>query len=218
MITPGSTVAVGVSGGKDSMLLLTAMARYRCFSGVPFDLKAICLDMGFGNMDFSLLQRWCEKIDVELTIEPTNIAKIVFEARAEKNPCSLCSKLRRGALNNTALSLGCKTLALGHHADDLAETMLMGIIFEGRANTFKAKTYLDRKGVTVIRPLIYMREKDIIYAVNKAQIPIVKSTCPVDGATKRESMKTLIKSLREEYPGSDERIINAALNLMNKSV
>ncbi len=216
MIKDHDVVCAAVSGGKDSMLMLKALSVYRKFSPVPFTLKAICLDMGFGNMDFEQLEEYCKLLDVELVIRPTQIAEIVFARRQEKNPCSLCANLRRGALHNLALELGSSTIALGHHADDLIETFFLSLLYEGRFNTFKALTFLDRKQVKVIRPLIYLREKDIIFNVGKEQIPVIKSKCPVDGITKRHEMKDLIKQLSLQIPKSDERIIYAVKNFMNE--
>lgn len=216
MIKENDVVCAAVSGGKDSMLMLSALSIYRKFSAVPFTLKAICLDMGFGNMDFDKLEEYCRQLDVELVIHPTRISEIVFAQRQEKNPCSLCANLRRGALHNLALELGSSTVALGHHADDLIETFFLSLLYEGRLNTFKATTFLDRKQVKVIRPLIYIREKDIIYHVNKEQIPVIKSKCPVDGITKRHEMKEIIKQLSVQIPKSDERIIHAVKDFMNE--
>lgn len=215
MISEGDVVCAAVSGGKDSMLMLKALSLYRLFSPVSFTLKAICLDMGFGNMDFDKLKDFCQQINVPLTIRETQIAEIVFQQREEKNPCSLCANLRRGALHNLALELGSSKIALGHHADDLIETFFLSMLYEGRMQTFKAVTFLDRKQVTVIRPLIYMREKDIIYHINKEEIPVIKSKCPVDGITKRAEMKKLIKTLSVQIPKSDDRIINAVTDFMN---
>ncbi len=215
MIQDGDRICAGVSGGKDSMLLMAALANYRLFSPERFELYAVCLDMGFGA-DLSPLAAYAQKINVGFEIVPTRIGQIVFEARAEKNPCALCANLKRGALHNAAKALGCNKVALGHHADDLAETLLMSMFYEGRINAFKAVTYLDRKELTVVRPLIYMREKDIVYAVNKNAVPVVKSGCPADGATKREEMKRLIKALSREIPDCDERIICAAQPLLRK--
>ena len=215
MIEKDEIVCVGVSGGKDSMLLLKALNMYKNFATEPFKIKAICLDMGFGNINFDVLKKYCEELDVELIIEPSQIAQIVFEERAEKNPCALCANLRRGALHNIAIREGSRKLALGHHADDLMETFLMSILYEGRVNTFKAKTYLDRKDITVIRPMIYLKEKDVIYTVNRLNIPVIKSPCPVDKKTKREDMKDLIKYFSRTIPDSEKRIFRASKGYMD---
>ena len=212
MINNDDKICVGISGGKDSMLLLKALSLYSRFSPSPFDLTAVLIDMGFGG-DFSPLIHYAESLEIPLHIIPTSIGKIVFDERDEKNPCSLCAKLKRGALHNAALQFGCNKVALGHHSDDLAETLLMSVLYEGRINTFKAVTYLDRKKLTVIRPLVYMREKETLYAVNKNKTPFMKSGCPADGATKRELMKQMMKKISEIIPESDERIICSALPL-----
>lgn len=209
MIPANETVCVAVSGGKDSMLMLKAMALYSRFSPIPFSVHAISLDLGFGNMDYGGMREFCKTIGVPLTVKETKIGAIVFEHRKEKNPCALCSNMKRGALHNLALELGSHTVALGHHADDQAETFLLSLLYEGRMHTFQPVTYLDRKKITVIRPMIYIREKEIIYETNKQNIPVLKSNCPVDGNTKRAEMKQLIKQLQAQIPDSDERMIHA---------
>ncbi len=216
MIDAGETICVAVSGGKDSMLLLNALATYRNFSPIPFELHAISLDLGFKNTDYGKIAAYCESLDVPFALKETRIGEIVFERREEKNPCALCSNLKRGALHNLALELGSKKVALGHHADDLVETFLMSLLYEGRIQSFKAVTFLDRKGITVIRPLIYLREQEIIYAVNQEKIPVVKSNCPADGNTKREEMKQLVRELSQKIPKSDERMILAVKKYMDE--
>ena len=209
MIEPDELICVGVSGGKDSMLLLDAMARFQKFSPIPFRLHALCLDLGFKNIDFSSIKHFCEAINMPCTIKQTRIAEIVFEVREEKNPCALCSNLKRGALHNAALELGSTKLALGHHADDLIETFLLSLLYEGRIKTFQAVTYLDRKKITVIRPFVYLKESEIIYHANKEHIPVLKSGCPADGNTKRQEMKDLVKQLAHDIPGSEDRLFSA---------
>jgi len=209
MIEPDETICVAVSGGKDSMAMLAGMRSFANFSPIPFKVHALCLDTGFENMDFGALEKFCEEIDVPLTIKKTQIAQIVFETRKEKSPCSLCAKMRRGALTDAAKELGSHTIALGHHADDLIETFLLSLLYEGRIGTFKPVTYMDRSGVKAIRPLINLREQEIIYIVNKNNIPVIKSACPVDGITKREDVKELVKTLSKQFPESDERMIHA---------
>ena len=209
MIEPDETICVAVSGGKDSMAMLAGMRSFANFSPIPFKVHALCLDTGFENMDFGALEKFCEEIDVPLTIKKTQIAQIVFETRKEKSPCSLCAKMRRGALTDAAKELGSHTIALGHHADDLIETFLLSLLYEGRIGTFKPVTYMDRSGVKAIRPLINLREQEIIYIVNKNNIPVIKSACPVDGITKREDVKELVKTLSKLFPESDERMIHA---------
>ncbi|NLW69966.1 MAG: tRNA 2-thiocytidine(32) synthetase TtcA [Eubacteriaceae bacterium] len=208
MISPNDNITVGVSGGKDSMTLLTAMDLFRRFSPIPFDITGVCLDLGF-NADYKPMIDYCRERGIRLEIIPTNIGKIVFESRKESNPCALCSKMKRGALNNAALELGSRKVALGHHGDDLMETFFLELFYNGAVKTFKPVTRLDKKGITVIRPLIYLRESEIIYAANKEGIPKIESLCPADGATKREDMKTLIKKLSREIPDSDESILTA---------
>ncbi len=215
MIRPGDRVAVALSGGKDSTALLYALARYRKFSPVPFDLEAITLDMGFGGMDFTPLIELCRELDVPYTIRKTEIGPIVFDARKEKNPCSLCARMKRGALHDLAIERGCRVIALGHHADDAIETFLLSLFYEGRINTFSPVTWLDRKEITLIRPLIYVKEKSIIYDPELKNLPVVKSTCPADGHTKREDIKQLIKRLKEDIPEVDERILGAIENKEN---
>lgn len=208
MISPGDTVCVGVSGGKDSMVLLTALARFALFSPIEFNVHAVSVDMGLGA-DFKTLADYCDYIGVPLTVVPTQIGRLIFDVRKEKNPCALCSKMKRGALHNAMLELGCCKIALGHHADDFAETFLLGLFYEGSLNGLKPVTFLDRKQITVIRPLMYCREKEIIYAANKNRIPIIKSNCPADGKTKREEMKELIKELDRKDPQISKRLITA---------
>lgn len=216
MIRPEETVCVGVSGGKDSMLLLKAMVLYSKFSPTPFHVHAISLDLGFKNTDYESMRDFCSKLGVPLTIKKTKIGAIVFEHRQEKNPCALCSNLKRGALHNLALELGSHTVALGHHADDLLETYLLSLLFEGRMHTFQPVTFLDRKQVTVIRPMIYIREKEIIYETNKQHIPVLKSNCPADGNTKRAEMKQLVKDLQAKIPDCDERMIHAVRTMVDQ--
>ena len=217
MIEDGDRICVGVSGGKDSMMLLKALAAYRIFSPERFELYAVCIDIGLGAK-YETLVEFCEQIDVALVIKKTQIAQIVFEERKEKNPCSLCANLKRGALHNAALELGCKKIALGHHADDLMETFLLGLLYEGRMHTFNVYSHLNRKDVTIIRPFVYLYEREIVYSANKNNIPVVKSECPADGNTKREEMKELIKSLRTQIPDSDVRLFNAVKNFMDSQL
>ena len=196
------------------MLLLKALSMYRRFSPEKFELFAIVIDTGLGA-DFSPIEAFCKELDVPLIIKKTQIAQIVFDERKEKNPCSLCANLKRGALHNAALELGSRKIALGHHADDLMETFMLGLFYEGRLHTFKAVTELSRKEITVIRPFIYLYEKEIVYSVNKNNIPVVKSGCPADGYTKREDMKSLLKNITSDIPDSGVRIFNAVKNFMD---
>ncbi len=212
MIQPGDKIAVGVSGGKDSVALLAALARYRHFSPHSFQLEAITLDMGFKGMDFSPIQKLCAQLDVPYTVENTKIGPIVFEVRKEKNPCALCARMKRGALHDLALSRGCKKIAFGHHADDAVETFLMSLFYEGRINTFLPVTYLDRKDITLIRPFVFLKKSEILKSADVQSLPLVASTCPVDGVTKREETKQLICQLKEKIPGIDDKIMTAIQN------
>jgi len=210
MIADGDKIAVGLSGGKDSLALLAAMANYKLFSPEKFDLIAVTIDMGFKGMDLSPLYTFCEVLGVPFTVVKTDIAEVVFDIRKETNPCSLCSKMRRGALNTEIVRRGFNKLALAHHADDMAETMLLSLLYEGRLNTFQPVSFLDRTGVTVIRPFIYVSEKEI-KAYSK-YVPVVGNTCPADKHTQREYVKTLIKHIQKDIPFAKERILTAIDN------
>lgn len=209
MIEEGDCIAVGVSGGKDSLALLMALANLRRFYPKQFTVKAITLDMGFDDMDFSPLQYLCDELEVEFILRKTDIKQIVFDIRQESNPCSLCAKMRRGALHDTALANGCKKIALGHHHDDVIETYMMSLLYEGRINCFLPVTYLDRKGVTVIRPLIYTPETYIRSLSKRIDMPIIHSTCPADGNSKRQVVKDLLWSIEKENKGARQRIFGA---------
>lgn len=198
MIEDGDRIAVGVSGGKDSMTLLTALRQLQNFYPKKFELEAISLTMGIGNADFTPVAEYCRQIGVNYTIKETLIGKIIFEVRNEKNPCSMCANLRRGALHNEAKILGCNKVALGHHRDDAVETLLLSTFYEGRIHTFSPVTYLDRKDLYLIRPLIYTEEKQIKSVVKSENLPIVKSPCHVDGKTKRQFIKDLILELQKD--------------------
>lgn len=209
MIEDGDKIAVGISGGKDSLALLTALAGLRRFYPRKFDIIAISIDMGLEGMDFSPVAKYCEELGVEYKIVKTEISKIIFDVRKEPNPCSLCAKMRRGALNSAAVEHGCNKVALGHHFDDVVETFMLNLFFEGRIGTFSPVTYLSRMNVTVIRPLIYMPEKDVRYFASKTELPVVTSTCPADGNTQREEMKQLLSRLERENKGLRYRIFGA---------
>ncbi len=212
MIKPNELVSVGVSGGKDSMALLHSLNLYKRFSPVPFDLQAITVNLGFDGMDFTPVETYCRENGIPYISKETNIKKIVFDLKNEKSPCGLCSNLRRGALHNAALETGSRTVALGHHGDDAVETVFMSLLFEGRFNCFSPVTYLDRKGINLIRPFIYVREKEIIFNEKLKQLPIVKSTCPNDGFSKREEIKQLIRGMEKTYPDLPERVLHALEN------
>lgn len=209
MIEAGDKIAVGISGGKDSLTLLYALHGLKRFYPNPFDIHAVTVDLGFQNLALDKIKALCGELNVEYTIVKTDIAQIIFEERREENPCSLCAKMRKGALNQAIQAVGCNKVAYAHHKDDVVETMLMSLIFEGRFHTFSPVTYLDRTGLTVIRPLIYMREADVIGFVHKYNVPVVKSPCPADGHTKREYVKQLLRQLSRENPGVRERMFTA---------
>ena len=209
MIHEGDRIAVGISAGKDSLTLLHALAGLRRFYPKRFELVAITVDMGFEGMDFTPIRELCERLDVPYIIAKTEISRIIFDVRKEKNPCSLCAKMRRGALHNAAKEAGCNVVALGHHFDDVVETFMLNLFYEGRIGCFQPVTYLSRKDITVIRPMIYMPEKDIRYFANRVSLPVVKSTCPADGNTERESMKQLLHTLERENKGLRYRIFGA---------
>ncbi|MDE6701427.1 MAG: tRNA 2-thiocytidine(32) synthetase TtcA [Acetatifactor sp.] len=212
MIEEGDKIAVGISGGKDSLTLLYALHGLARFYPMHFQIHAVTVDLGFGNLNLDGIRELCRSMDVEYTVIETDIAPIVFEERAESNPCSLCAKMRKGALNQAIKEVGCNKVAYAHHKDDVVETMLMSLIFEGRFHTFSPVTYLDRMDLTVIRPLIYMNEADVIGFVNKYHVPVVKSPCPADGHTKREYIKNLLRDINHETPGVKERMFTAIRN------
>lgn len=210
MIQEGDRIAVGISGGKDSLTLLYALHGLQRFYPQHFELHAVTVDLGFQNLDLSKIESICrDELQIPYTIVRTDIADVIFEQRKEANPCSLCAKMRKGALNDAIKKEGCNKVAYAHHKDDVVETMLMSLIFEGRFHTFSPVTYLDRTGITVIRPLLYMNEADVIGFVNKNQVPVVKSPCPADGHTKREYVKQLLRQLNLENPGVKERMFTA---------
>jgi len=209
MIEDGDKIAVGISGGKDSLTLLTALAHMRRFYPKKYELVAITIDLGFNNLNLDKITEFCKDLDVEYVIVKTDIAQIVFEERKEKSPCSLCAKMRKGALNDAMKAKGVNKIAYAHHKDDVVDTMMMSLIYEGRFHTFAPVTYLDRTDLHVIRPLIYMNEADVIGFVNKNNIPVVKSPCPVDKHTKREYVKDLLRDLNRENPGVKQRMFTA---------
>ena len=209
MIEEGDTIAVGVSGGKDSVLLLCALARLRKFYPKKFDLVAITIDSAVPGMDFEPIKKLCEELEVPYYIEVVPTYEIVFLSRKEKNPCSLCAKMRRGALSTKLGELGIKKIALGHHFDDAVETLLMNLFQEGRIGCFQPVTYLDRTDVTQLRPMLYAEEREVQNAVNRLRLPVVVNTCPADGSTQREETKALLKELEERYPNLRRKIFGA---------
>lgn len=212
MIDDGDKIAIGISGGKDSLVMLHALHGLKRFYPKKFEIHTVTVDLGFHNLNLDKIVELCKNLDVEYTIVKTDIAKIIFEDRKESNPCSLCAKMRKGALNDAIKACGCNKVAYAHHKDDVVETMLMSLIFEGRFHTFSPITYLDRMDIHVIRPLMYMNESDVIGFVNKYDIPVVKSPCPADGNTKREYIKQLLRQLNLENPGVKERMFTAIQN------
>lgn len=209
MIEAGDRIAVGVSGGKDSLALLVALANLRKFYPKPYEVVAITLEMGYEEMDFSAVQALCDSLGVAYIRVPTQIKQIVFDIRKEPSPCSLCAKLRRGALHEAALAAGCRKVALGHHFDDVVETYMLSLVYEGRISCFKPVTYLDRKGITLIRPLLYTPEYYIRSFARRVELPIVENPCPADGNTKRQEVKELLRSLEQTHKGLRERIFGA---------
>ena len=196
MITPGETVAVGISGGKDSLVLLQLLAGLRQYS--DFKLEAVTIDMGLG-MDYSGVQAFCDRLEVPYTIVKTEIGPIIFDHRKEKNPCSMCSKIRK--------------IALGHHYDDAVETFMMSLIYEGRISCFQPVTELDRMGVTQIRPMLYIHERTVDNFANRMELPVVENRCPADKHTKREEIKQLVYDLSKTYPDLKERVFGAMQRL-----
>lgn len=211
MIEEGDSVAVGVSGGKDSVTLLCGLARLRTIIGVPFTLTAITLDLGFGGKetDYTPIAELCKELDVPYIVKRTQIGEVVFDIRKETNPCSLCAKMRRGALHDAAKEAGCNKIALGHHYDDAVETFMMNLFNEGRVGCFQPVTYLSRKDITMIRPMLYAPEKDVKSAVKRCELPVVKSKCPADGVTERTRMKEYLQNLEHERKGIKKRIFGA---------
>lgn len=209
MIQEGDKIAVGISAGKDSLALLLALRHLQYFYPKKFELEAITVSLGFQDFDLSNVIAFCEKLGVPYTVYETEIAKIIFDERKEANPCSLCSKMRKGALYEKAKALGCNKIALGHNKDDINETLLMSLFYEGRIHTMMPVMTLDEVDLTIIRPLIYVPERDIKYFAKKEQLPVVKSPCPADGNTKRETTKELIYTLEKEIPDLSSRIFGA---------
>ena len=212
MISDGDRIAVGISGGKDSLTLLYALHGLKRFYPHPFELEAITIDLGHPGFDVSKIRQLCEEMEIPYTVVKTDIAQIIFEERKESNPCSLCAKMRKGALNEAIKKTGCNKVAYAHHKDDIIETMMLSLIYEGRFYSFSPKTYLDRMDLTVIRPLMYVNEADIKGFRNKYDLPVVKSPCPADGYTKREYAKNLLRQLNLENPGAKERMFSAIIN------
>ena len=212
MILPGDKIGVGVSGGKDSLALLVFLAELRKYNSNPFTLEAITVDMGMG-MDYSRIEKLCNDLNVPFHLVKTEIGPIIFDYRKEKNPCSMCAKMRRGALNQAILDRGMNKLALGHHYDDAVETFMMSLLYEGRISCFQPVTDLDRTGIIQIRPMLYIHEKTIDNFVSRNELPVITNRCPVDKYTKREEIKQLVYDLSTTYPDLKERIFGAMQRL-----
>lgn len=209
MIENGDKIAVGVSGGKDSLALLCALAKLKRVLPFKYEIVAITIDMGLPDMDFSPIKELCRELEIAYHIVKTEIYEIIFNVRKEKSPCSLCAKMRRGALHDAALELGCNKIALGHHFDDVVETFMLNLFFEGRIGCFRPVTYLSRKNITMIRPLIYTQEKEVKRFAKGAELPVVKSNCPADGHTERARMKELLAGFDSMHRGLYYRILGA---------
>ena len=210
LIQKGDKIAIGISGGKDSLSLLYVLSQYKKYILNDFEIVAIAVDLSGGKNDYSKIKEFCENLNVDFIIVPSNVFEIVFEIRKEKNPCSLCANLRRGLLNSKAKELGCNKAALGHHRDDLIETFLLSLFFEGRMSTFKPSSYLSRTDITVIRPLLYCEEKDL--AKESINFPILKNLCPADKNTQREKAKSILATLESLYPNCKEKLFNAIIH------
>lgn len=209
LIEDQDRIMIGVSGGKDSLLLLHALSLYRRFSHKNFSLTAATVTMGLQPFDLSGIAKLCEELDVPFIVRETEIGTIIFDYRQEKNPCSLCAKMRRAVLAKTCQEYGCNKLALGHHREDAVETLLMSLFYEGRFHTFHPKTLMSRTGITVIRPLIYLPESHVKHMQKQLDLPVVASPCPANGDTARQEMKELMRRLRALYPDAAERFLHA---------
>lgn len=211
MIEAGDKIAVGVSGGKDSVALLCGLAELRRFYPKNFDLYAITLDPQFNGEkgDFSQIAELCKRLNVPYSIKTTDLWEIIFEIRKESNPCSLCARMRRGALHDEAKRLGCNKIALGHHLDDAVETFYMNLFNGATIGSFQPISYLSRKDLYLIRPMVFIEEREIENLTKRVEIPIVKSKCPADGCTERQNVKELIEELKTKYPDIKQKTIKA---------
>ena len=212
MIQEGDHITVGVSGGKDSLTLLYALHGLQRFYPNHFELSAMTVDLGIEGTDFSPVENLCKEMGIPYHIVKSDIYSILFDVRKETNPCSLCAKMRKGALNEQVKAIGSNKVAYAHHKDDIIETMILSLIFEGRFHSFSPKTYLDRMDLTVIRPMMYVDEADVIGFKNKYDLPVVKNKCPVDGFTKRQYAKDLVKQLNKDHPGARDRMFRAIID------
>ena len=213
MIEEGDRIAVGVSGGKDSMVMLMLLAALREYFPKKFELEAITIDLGFEGMDFTPVEEFCKKLNVPYIVVPTQIKTVVFDLRQEKNPCSMCAKMRRGALNQAIVERGITKLALGHHYDDAVETFVMSLIYEGRISCFQPVTNLDRTGIIQIRPMLYIGEKAVAGFCQRRNLPVVENRCPADKSTKRQEVKDLLAALQKQYPDLKTKIFGAMQRL-----
>lgn len=213
MIEEGDKIAVGVSGGKDSLLLLLALKHLQSYYPKHFELEAITIELGFEGMDFTPVRELCAEQGIPYTCLKTDIKEIVFDVRKEENPCSLCAKMRRGALNDAIKERGISKLALGHHFDDAVETFMMNLLFEGRLGCFRPVTFLDRSGVTQIRPMIYAGEGKIANLAEKLELPVVENPCPMDKTSKRHEIKDMLKTMSADYPDVKSKIFGAMQRL-----
>lgn len=212
MIQDGDKIAIGISGGKDSLTLLYALSHLQRFYPKKFELCAITVDLGFENINLKKIEELCNQLNVTYYVVSTDIAKIIFDDRKESNPCSLCAKMRKGALNQKVKDINFNKVAFAHHKDDMIETFLMSLFYEGRIHSCSPMTYWDRSQITLIRPLIYVTEGQVIHFTNDHKLPVLKSACPVDGHTKREYIKNLIKELSHQEPKIQDRLFTAILN------
>lgn len=212
MIKENDSIAVGISGGKDSLTLLYALAGLRKFYPLHYSLTAVTVDLGYPDFDLTAIKELCQELDVPYHIIPTEIGAIIKEQHKKNSPCSLCAKLRKGALNQAVVELGCNKVAYAHHKDDIIETMLLSLMFEGRFYAFPPVTHLDRSNLDVIRPLMYVPEVDVIGFKNHYNLPIVKNPCAFDGKTQRQYAKDLLQQLNKDHPGVKNRLFTAILN------
>ncbi|MEF9917249.1 MAG: ATP-binding protein [Lachnospiraceae bacterium] len=212
MIQKGDHIAIGISGGKDSLTLLYALHGLKRFYPKHFEISAVTVDLGYEGFDLSPVECLCKELEIPYKVVKTDIAHILLDTRKEAHPCSLCAKMRKGALNDAVKEMGCNKVAYAHHKDDIIETMLMSLLFEGRFYSFSPKSYLDRMDLTVIRPIMFVDEAEVIGFKNKYNLPVVKNKCPFDGYTKRQYAKDLVKELNKKHPGAKERMFTAILN------
>lgn len=209
MIEDGDKIAVGVSGGKDSLTLLMALKNLQMYYDKTFDFIAVSINPNFDFFDINLIENFCNSLSIPLIIENSHSKEIVFDIRKEKNPCSLCANLRRGILNSIAIRENCNKIALGHNEDDVIETFILSLFYNGNIHTFAPKSYMDRSKITVIRPLIYLSEKDIKSFINRNKIAVMNKCCPMDGNSKRENIKEMINDLQKSIPNIKSNLYGA---------